>query len=803
MNEATLPNTVGPGRFFPLHLKFMLSYLVLAAAILGVSSAFAWREANDENARADTSRVDSSNRLVRSEYDRAMERALAVVNLAAVTPEMTAEIINRGSIELGPESTGTSNSTRYDVTARYLPPPASYLMELGIDPNISQPLTGAAIMDGHPVALAVSPVSSMQVANGFILVSVDLTNLPARIADSGQAYMVTVGKGGAMALAGPGAPPSQKLLPAADLDRLSAGSPVLIPAVEGDNTPATGLYPLPGASAWPLTAVAIEMTAEDGAAAAGRTNPLLGLAVLTISIGLFIAHFLARTMSRPVEKIMEATELVAAGDISYQLPHQKGRDELSLLGDSFNRMTQKYCSSQAEVETAAVRLEQTVVAQDAEIQTLFGISRAITSILDINYLLEQVLVLSMPLVDSQRGTVWLEKRATGVSAANEISDLMPAITIGGETGQPAEPLLADHGILSDLHKRNWKVSVLLPESAPGAGDQGRQLFFARETGSGQESPLRREDDRIVETLRLPVGIDDPSDTQVTVPVIGQKGFASGILAMTIAGRRELSEHEALLIFNIVGLASVAVENAGLFGLAQRRGEQIETLLRESHHRITNNLAAISGMLSIQLTRAGSLDAATVIRDNITRISSIAQVHRLLSGEMKDEVNVTQMIRTICAPIVSASPTAVELEVEGPALVLPATQATALALIANELATNSIKYAFPGRKQGNINISITAENDSVVVVYRDDGQGDAQSVSDGFQPVTGSLESSAPGLPAGGTKPGSGGLGVQIINSLVQDELGGQWQRLPGPGYAIRLRFPGKDINHQRAALIEE
>lgn len=795
MNEATLPSTLAPGRFFPLHLKFMLSYLLLAAAILSVSSAFAWRESRDVNARAESSRVDSSSRQVRSEYDRAMERALAVVNLAAVTPAMTAEIINRGFVELGPESAATPSGNSYNAAARYLPSPASYLVELGIDPNISQPKTGVANINGSPVALAVSPVSSDQGASGFILVSVDLTNLPARVADNGRAYLVTVGKGGAIMPADPAAPTSQKVLAAADLDRLSAGSPAVIPTVEGDNTSSTGYYPLPGAAEWPLTAVAIEKTAEDGAASTGSTNPLLGLAVLTISIGLFIAHFLARTMSRPVEKITEATELVAAGDISYQLPHQKGRDELSLLGDSFNRMTQKYCSSQAEVEAAAVHLEQTVIAQDAEIQTLFGISRAITSILDINYLLEQVLLLSMPLVGSQRGTVWLEKRTAGATVDSEINDLMPAITIGGATGQSAEPLLADHEIISDLHERNWKVSVLLPESVPGAGNQSRQLFFARETGSGKESPLRHENDRFVENLQLPDGSNNPADTQVAVPVVGQKGFARGILAMTISGRRELNEHEALLIFNIVGLASIAVENAGLFGLAQRRGEQIETLLRESHHRITNNLAAISGMLSIQLTRAETLDAATVIRDNIARISSIAQVHRLLSGEMKDEVDVTEMIRTICAPIVSASTTTVELNMEGPALILPATQATALALIANELSTNSIKHGFPGRRRGNINISIAAEENNVVVIYRDDGAGDGQSVSAGTPAVTGSREMPAPKPPAAGTKPGGSGLGVQIINSLVYDELGGEWQRLPGPGYAIQLRFPGKVIKH--------
>jgi nitrate/nitrite-specific signal transduction histidine kinase len=98
---------------------------------------------------------------------------------------------------------------------------------------------------------------------------------------------------------------------------------------------------------------------------------------------------------------------VAAGELSYQLPTLKSADELAILSQSFNQMTRKYCHSQAEVEAAAIQLRKTVISQDKEIQTLFEISRIITSILDVNQLLQHTLSLSMSMIGATLGIAWL------------------------------------------------------------------------------------------------------------------------------------------------------------------------------------------------------------------------------------------------------------------------------------------------------------------------------------------------------------------------------------------------------------
>ena len=163
----------------------------------------------------------------------------------------------------------------------------------------------------------------------------------------------------------------------------------------------------------------------------------------------------------------------------------------------------------------------------------------------------------------------------------------------------------------------------------------------------------------------------------------------------------------------------------------------------------------------------------MIDDNISRIGSIAQVHRLLSGDLKDEVELSGMIHSIAGRTIEATGEGVSLSVAGERLLLPAKQATAVALVMNELIINSLKHGFAGRS-GAIAIAYRRAGGTVLLDYGDDGRGRS-------------------GAPA---KSGAG-LGMQIIDSLIRFDLEGEWREESGPGFHVRLRFPlpRKDIEH--------
>jgi two-component sensor histidine kinase len=159
-------------------------------------------------------------------------------------------------------------------------------------------------------------------------------------------------------------------------------------------------------------------------------------------------------------------------------------------------------------------------------------------------------------------------------------------------------------------------------------------------------------------------------------------------------------------------------------------------------------------------------------DNIARINSIASVHRLLTGEMKDEVEIVGMIRNISSPTVSSvGGVDIELIINGPPITLPAKKGTPIALVINELIINSIKHGFAGKSHGKIMIDIKPNDGSVVIAYRDDGIG---------------LSRTSP-------KEQKTGLGIRIINSLVKGELNGKWQQRTRHGYEASISFPLDDL----------
>jgi two-component sensor histidine kinase len=55
------------------------------------------------------------------------------------------------------------------------------------------------------------------------------------------------------------------------------------------------------------------------------------------------------------------------------------------------------------------------------------------------------------------------------------------------------------------------------------------------------------------------------------------------------------------------------------------------------------------------------------------------------------------------------------------------QANSLALVLNELATNTLKYALAGRPHARITVEITPAEDRIEVEFRDDGPGYPEEV----------------------------------------------------------------------------
>ena len=137
-------------------------------------------------------------------------------------------------------------------------------------------------------------------------------------------------------------------------------------------------------------------------------------------------------------------------------------------------------------------------------------------------------------------------------------------------------------------------------------------------------------------------------------------------------------------------AAVAIDNAQLLKDLSRKNDLLELLIEEAHHRIKNNLQMISGLLQLE----SSSSESPTINTAISRIQAIAKVHNLLSRDMPDNVDAYPLIMTIIETLTSSSARRPEVRLELEHVWLTPDQAVALALIINELVSNSVIHGQP-------------------------------------------------------------------------------------------------------------
>ena len=194
-------------------------------------------------------------------------------------------------------------------------------------------------------------------------------------------------------------------------------------------------------------------------------------------------------------------------------------------------------------------------------------------------------------------------------------------------------------------------------------------------------------------------------------------------------------------------------------------------MREIHHRVKNNLQMVASMLSIQSRRAPTPQTRRIFEENTSRVLSIAAIHDILTNtSMGDAVPLKPLIDKVRRNIQSlcGEHKAITITVTGDELIVDSSQATSIALVVNELITNSLGSAFEGRDSGRINVSLQAGSRYCTITVEDDGIG--------FDPANCS------GI----------GLGLEIVSMTVRDKLGGTL-RIQSSGSGTKVLFDFKIV----------
>jgi two-component sensor histidine kinase len=202
--------------------------------------------------------------------------------------------------------------------------------------------------------------------------------------------------------------------------------------------------------------------------------------------------------------------------------------------------------------------------------------------------------------------------------------------------------------------------------------------------------------------------------------------------------------------------------------------RIEALLRDVNHRVGNNLAMVSALLSVQSRQAREPLVKQALAQAQSRIQAIAAGQRRLRLDIEaDEIDARPYMEDLLAEIgkqAEGRPITIELAMEP--IRLPGRDAVSFVVIINELVTNAIKHAFPDGIAGKITIRLSnsgEEEGNLVLAVEDDGVGMA-------------------------AEDATAGLGKSVIKSLLRSmratmESGPLTAGAARPGTRIALTFP--------------
>jgi two-component sensor histidine kinase len=199
---------------------------------------------------------------------------------------------------------------------------------------------------------------------------------------------------------------------------------------------------------------------------------------------------------------------------------------------------------------------------------------------------------------------------------------------------------------------------------------------------------------------------------------------------------------------------VLLQNATDAVQKQRELNVKSAIIQEIHHRVKNNLQTIAAILRIQARRAQSDESRHHLSDAVNRILSVAVIHEFLSEDENQPINIRDLCQRIAHQVrrVAGSPDQeIEIEIKGPNIRLPASQATPVAMVINELVLNAMEHGLSDLSRGAIEIELRDLGDAVQVAIQNSGRS----------------------LPPDFDAQQSGSLGLQIVHTLVTDDLKGE------------------------------
>jgi len=266
------------------------------------------------------------------------------------------------------------------------------------------------------------------------------------------------------------------------------------------------------------------------------------------------------------------------------------------------------------------------------------------------------------------------------------------------------------------------------------------------------------------------GLDLAATTRALVPASLREDeeTLSAVLGGLVPRDTELGNGETVVIVRSIPLrdreelSGALVLLRDVTDLRSRDRELVtkDATIREIHHRVKNNLQTVAALLRLQARRMTVPEARSALEEAVRRVGSIALVHETLSQSLDESVDfdeIADRLRVMVVDMASGDGHVASTRT-GSFGTLPGEVATPLAMVLTELVQNATEHAFAGGP-GHLEVCVERAPEELTLRVRDDGRG----------------------LPTDFDPGASPSLGLSIVRTLVESELGGTLRLGPVPG----------------------
>lgn len=352
-------------------------------------------------------------------------------------------------------------------------------------------------------------------------------------------------------------------------------------------------------------------------------------------------------------------------------------------------------------------------------------------------------------LDNARLFTETQRRVTELDALNQISQ---AVT----TELALEPLL---DLIGEQVRSIFQVDnvyIALYDRLSGRidlpyfiNDGERAHVEAIEYGEGITShiirtraplAINRDTDAVMAQLGAKT-VGNSAQSYLGVPIIVGEDVIGVISIQNSRQQGMFDDANVRLMETIAATVGAAIQNAQLYGAMQqevvtrqRAEEEIklslrekEVLLKEIHHRVKNNLQIITSLLNLQSAQFKDPEASAMFRESQSRVRSMALIHeKLYQSKDLARVDFDAYVRDLMVYLFrsyASNPDQIRTTIEMRGMFLAIDTAIPCGLIISELVTNTLKYAFPDGKRGELYLGLgPIESGDLRLQVRDNGVG---------------------------------------------------------------------------------